>query len=69
MGSVSTVVDIAEQVKLVDAEMLDDVGDGSDKHFRLPRRDDGFDDAVVVGLLVLLRWRFVEELLDYIREF
>ena len=50
----ASVEDVAQNVKLVDAEPLDDIADGGDEVLGLACLYDGFDDALEVGFLVIV---------------
>ena len=68
VGSRPTVVDVAKDMKLVDGEALDDVGDGHDEVVGSSCGDDGVDDDIhVVGLVLILR-PLMEKLLDNVGE-
>ena len=64
MRAGAAVVDVAEDVELVDAQTLNHVAHGLDEVLGLAGEDDGLDDAVEVGLLLVVVGSLVEELLD-----
>ena len=64
----TAVIDVAEDMELVDAQLLDHVAHGYNEGVGLTGGDDGLDDAVEVGLLVILAALLVEQLLYNIGE-
>ena len=59
----SAVEYIAQDVQLVDAQALDDRTDGYDEVLRLPGLYDALDDAVEIGILVIIARTLVQHLL------
>ena len=59
----SAVEDVAQDVQLVDAQLVYDVADGHDEVACLPCLNDGFDDASDVSLLVVVARVLVEKFL------
>ena len=63
-----SVEDVAEDVKLVDGQPLDDVADGYDEVVGTAGVDNGVDDALYVGCLVDVLATLVEQFLDDVGE-
>ena len=59
----SAVEYVAQDVELVNAQALDDRTDGSNETLRLPRLYDAPDDAVEIGVLVIIARTFVQHFL------
>ena len=68
MGTRAPVVDVAEDMELVDGQALDDVGDGYDEIVGATRGDDGVDNDIDVGGLVVVVGTLMKELLDDVGE-
>ena len=49
MRTLSTVIDVAKDMQLVDSQTLDDITDSNDEVVGTSGRDDGVDDAADVG--------------------
>lgn len=62
----SAVEDVAQDVELVNAELLDDVADGYDEIAHLTGLYDGLNNAMDVGLLVIVVGAFVQQFLNNI---
>ena len=58
----TAVVDIAEDVQAVDGQALDEIAEGYDEMVSAARTNDGADDDVEVGLLVVVVGTFVQQL-------
>ena len=58
----TAVVDIAEDVQAVDGQALDEIAEGDDEVVGAARADDGADDDVEVGLLVVVVGTLVQQL-------
>ena len=65
----AAVEDVAEDVQLVDAQALYQVADGADEFISPSGGHDGLDDAVEVGLFVIVLRRLVQQLLYDIGKF
>ena len=59
VGARTTVEDVAQNVELVDAQLVDDIADGRDEVTRLPDLHDCLNDALHVCVLVLVVRAFV----------
>ena len=68
VGSLTTVVDVAEDVELVNGELLYDVADRYNEIVGPSGRDNGVDDAVDVGCLVGIVGGLVKQLLYDVAE-
>ena len=68
VGIRTTIEHIAEDVKLVDGELLNKVADGNYEVVGTVDIDDGADDYIYISLLVRVESRLVEQLLNDIRE-
>ena len=68
VGAGAAVEDVAEDVELIDGELLDDGGEGGDEGVGAAGLHDGLNDAGEVGLLVVVGGRFVQELFDDVGE-
>ena len=64
----TAVEDVAQDVQLVDAQLVDDVADSHDEAPHLSRLDDGLHDALEVGLLVVVDGALVQQFLDDVCE-
>ena len=64
----AAVENVAQDVKAVDGQALDEAAEGHDEVVRAAGGDDGVDNHVEVGLLVVVLERLVEELLDDVGE-
>ena len=64
----AAVVHVAQDVQLVDTQSLNHVAHGHDERVGLTGGDDGLNDAVEVGLLIVVAGRFVQQLLDDVSE-
>ena len=65
----AAVEDVAEDVQLVDAQALYQVADGADEFISPSGGHDGLDDAVEVGLFVIVLRRLMQQLLYDIGKF
>ena len=63
MRARTAVVDVAEDVQAVDGQALDEIAEGDDEVVGAARSNNGADDDVEVGLLVVVVGTFVQQLL------
>ena len=68
MGSRASVEDVAKNVKLVDAQLVDDITDSYNEVSRLPNLDDCLNDSLHISIFVFVVWAFVEEFFDDVGE-
>ena len=64
VGTRSAVKDVTKDVKLVDAQFMDDIAYRDNEVSRLSRLYDGLDDSLYVGILVFVVGAFVQQFLD-----
>ena len=62
--ALSSVVDVAEDMQLVDGQSLDDVTDGYDEVVSASCGDNRIDNATNIGCLVYVISAFVHQFLD-----
>ena len=68
VGSRTTVKDVAKNVKLVDAQLVDDITDSDNEVASLPYLYDCLNDSLHIGILVFVVWTFVKEFFDDVGE-
>ena len=64
----TTVEDITKNMQLIYSQLLDDRGQCNDEGIGTACLDDGLDDAVEIGLLVVVGGGFVQQFLDDVSE-
>ena len=64
MGSGTTVVDVAKDVKLVDSQALDHITDGADEIISAACGYDRVNDDAYVGSLVVVAQTLVQQFLE-----
>jgi hypothetical protein len=64
VGAGSPVIDVADDVQPGDGLMLDKLRQGDDERLCAARRDDGFDDALIIVLFVCNIFLFEQQFLD-----
>ena len=64
VGSCTTVVDVTQDMQTVDGQALYDCSNGTDEVVSTASRDNGIDDDIHIGSLVMVVGAFMEQFLN-----